>query len=881
MDSSTLTARLQANLAANNGSLVLPDATIAVENLDWFLQQLVKSSKVQVTGAAVTSNGLGVSGKLSLFGVGLDVTANFVPGATVALSLNADLDGDVAMGQVVNHFYSTTEAPEVSLSTLTLKAATADKTFSVSVGLTNGTETLALGSAGLTITGVSGSVDYAGGLKASFGLSATIGSLALTLEYAPPGDLTLTGTAETVPLGDALDAFLQDKLALPGAIPAIVLTDATVTVKKDGSHYQLSLSTQVDGWGALEFDVWKKGSWIVAAGFALEDAFGLDTIDSELGAFALDGAKLKPAALVIASASGDNPFSSETLKNLALVKGVAFNGGLTVSSASGALSKALEFFDSSEATLDISGSIATPLSDTYLEITYEMDATLPETAIHLMDPSLRFTLAPSVQVHGNVLIPIDDQSITLKGGFAITTTEAVLFVNATFPKVDNPVKFQGITLEQIGGALGFTFAPPGGTLTLAGEMLIGDNRSDSKFAFSILVQPEAVAPKLLSCAFTELDLPTMMTALAPGASTPNELDDINFRDFSIYWAATDTLLPDGTQASAGFGFNSEMSFFGWTAYAMLDIEASTGFKGQADLSPISLGGGAFSFTGNGSGGKHVAAGGPTVDIDTSSKSFSFSAAADLLGVKGSAEGKVAPDKTSFSFASSSYGYLDGDVSGSLSSNLSNPSLAFAAAISSTVVVSTARLKFPGTDYYFGKININGGFSGSFNTRLNGASFTLDSGGSLRWEGKDWAYTLPSIHKQPKDLSNLATLIGNGIADEAQTLFAPLWNTAEKYVAFVAKAVITEIDPDPVGMLESVYGVSAEAAVKLLKTLEGVIPHVDQVIVSHVDTPKVPHGDTTLTPHADGKKWGIHGDIPKTHGDTGFIPHVDTGLHADI
>lgn len=896
MATANLRDKLEANIAANGGNLVLPDPAIAVAGIQWLLDNLVRGSSFSIQGAKLSGDALQVDGRFSLFGVAFDISATFQAGSNIGMTLSANLAAGQTpnLSAVVGHFYTDIDPPEIDLTTLDLSAGTSDTSFTVTVGLSGGSQGLALGARGIRIRTVSGSLSYdkkASKVNADLKLTADIGPASVVLDYQPPGDLALSGTIASIPLGAAMNAFLASAFGFPATFPTITLNNTSVSINKSGSNYKASLSTVVDDWGDLELEVDKAADWQVAAGFALLKSFRLDSISPVFSALPLDGASLLPGALLLASYTGANPFDNPVLAKLSVVEGISFHAGLDLQASGGGLEKALSFFATSHAEIDIDGAITDPLSNSYLQATVDASATIPGTGIAIADPALRLTLAPSIQVRGNVLIPIGSDKITLTGGMTVSTAEANLFVDAKFPELNNPLHFQGVTLKEIGGSLGVAFEPPGAALTLQGDFLVGSHRADAAFAFSFgYTPPVEVYPRLLSAKFSQLDLPTMISALAPQATVPSELDSISFRDFYIYWAGAQVSLPDGTTANPGFGFNSLMDFFGWTAYAALDIKSDSGFSGAAALSPISIGGGAFRFTGNGQGHLGVKDGGATLSIDTSKAAFSFSAAAYLLGITGSASGSFSTAGVVFSVAADTgggYNYLKGQVSGNFSSNLSNPQLSFSADIGFRFKVSTPRLRFPGTGFYLGTLHIDAGFDGSMATALKGTNFSLDASGGVSWRSTNPHFSLPTIRVQPRDLANFADTIANAIAQQAEDLFHDLWSSAQDYINLIKDGVLTDIDPNPLGVLISVFHVSEGAAIELLKQIGGLIPHVDTNFPPHGDTkgPHVDtHGDTKgphIDTHLDKKVFGIHTDTP--HGDTAphiDTPHVDTAPHID-
>ena len=876
------------NIAAHAGSLLLPDPSIAISSLDWLLRELLSETQLSLTGASLSNTSLSVTGQLSLFGVAFDVTLSFGD-QPVTLSLSASLSSGQtpSLAAVVQHFFPSVSAPDVDLSELTLSASTGDTSFSVNVGLANGTHGIALGARGLVISAVSGALTYdkaQAAVSADLQLTALIGSSSVVLDYKPPRDLSLTGTVPRIDLSAAINAFLQDAFAIPAGFPSISLRQSTLSISQQSGSYSAALTTTVNDWGVLELHVQRAaGIWQVASGFVLPDSFALAQISSVFNSLPLDGATLSASTLLLSSYTGDNPFQNPALQAVDVVEGVSFGATLDTSGSSGALSQALGFASGSIKSLALQGVIASPLTNSYVQAALQASTTIPNTRIGIGNPSLRLSLAPAIQVRGDVMIPLKGQFIDLSGGLTVSLTEASLFVDADFSKLANLVGFAGVTLENIGGSLDVTFEPPGVGLTLQGDFLIGSSKADSQFALSFSYTPPVeVNPRLLRAQFAELDLSTMITALAPNAQVPAQLDSIAFRNFTIYWADSQVALPDGTTANPGYGFNALVDFFGWTAYGALAVDSSKGFKGQAALSPIDIGHGAFRFTGNGKGCLGVDDGGPTLDIDTTQASFSFSAAALLLGITGAASGSFSSGGAQFSVSANTgggYNYIAGSVTGRFSSNIASPDISFGAAIAMGLDFTTARITFPGTSYAIGRLHVQAAATGSMNVSLQGTRFQLGAGVGFGFMGQSFNYSLPTISAQPSDLANFGDTIANSIANNAASVFGGLWSSAAGYINLIAKGVLTDLDGDPLGVLINVFHMSEGDALKLLASLKGLIPHVDTQFPPHGDT-KGPHVDTPhadVKPHADSS--GPHLD---THADVRWVvdKHVDSAPHAD-
>ncbi len=238
----------------------------------------------------------------------------------------------------------------------------------------------------------------------------------------------------------------------------------------------------------------------------------------------------------------------------------------------------------------------------------------------LSDPSVKidFISGPPTQVtfqiSGSFPFHIDHRNLLATGDLSINETQ----VQATFGIEDksgkglpNPMGLKGVHLDTLDVEMGIFFEPPGLDLGLEGQFHIGeatkpsndtskekskdkskdttDDISDDKFAFVMEIVEEVPNPLYLSFHLAEIDMSTAITAF-----TDNPAPDVPFfnklsaTDVSFHWAESMVVLPDGTIAQPGFGFNGNFSILGFTAHAALEVDAQEGISGNAEMAPLRL-----------------------------------------------------------------------------------------------------------------------------------------------------------------------------------------------------------------------------------------------------------------------------------------------------
>ncbi len=380
----------------------------------------------------------------------------------------------------------------------------------------------------------------------------------------------------------------------------------------------------------------------------------------------------------------------------------------------------------------------------------------------------------------------------------------------------------------------------------------------------------------------------------------------------IYCAPQTTQLANLPPYPQGFFVNGQVSFFGLTLTATIDIQPNNGLSVDAAMSPIQLLGGQFlSITGSGGNG------GPALSLSTYTNRaqtdpakvpphFFLSGSASLLGVSASSiQVNVSATGLSFTFSTSlgpaSYA-LSASVSGLTQASLSGMA---------TIQVGSLDLG------PLGSLPVNSWVGLSVTAGLAGDTVSGSASGQISLLGTNFPLHF-TVNTSDSNLSNLPPLIIGTLTTQVRNFLsgnvgaflnavknnllqgfqdceavgralATVFGQQPSVVADEAKNVLqygvnqvagalkgAGAGPQQIGEILSGLGYAAgDIANALSQWFSGI--HADFGL-SHVDQTITPHGDTS-TPHVDHSTFlghvdvGGHVDVPSVHTDTSV--HVDT------
>ncbi len=712
-----------------------------------------------------------------------------------------------------------TDLPALDLNQLYLQAdtssyflleATSPSTWQIPLGITEldfGNLALSIirstGAHSTTVAEISGQVSFAGCL-----FPASCGT---------QGNFSINGTLPTIDLKSLLQRIIGDVIVFPPSFPAIELVNAFVSIQKFQQDYRCQFSTAVEQWGSILIEAAKEnGQWGVAAGFALPAGWKLSTLTTLpiFNDFTFDS-----LALVVSSFRDPGfVFPNNSVPAVSgVVEGVNFSAGLALSGP--LLGTVAEVIG--EDHLVIKAAIGVHPEDTFLSAVLGKTIAIPPVSNLPLSggPSGNIVLsiqpAPlSASIAGMLTVPVGDQDITFIGATIVSVNALTFALDVEAPRgvLLAPMGFQGVNLNEIGIAMSTQFEPPSFALALEGQFAFtGQPPSSNAFAFAFASVGEEVHPQLLSCTFAELDLPIVFNACMGATITlPSVLSSVQFTDVLVYWCAIPSTLPDGTVSTPGYGFNGNMDFFGWHAFASLMITFSSGIAGKAELDPIMLGKNVLSITGK---AKH---GGPLVAMSTlASPYFVVSLDVSVLGLGGvDIEGQIADDGMHFSLDAHARTFLDAEVA----CVLSDPThFSFSCGFRVALDLSLGPLALPETPISLGYIHVAGGFVGSLTVQLDGDTFSATIEGGIAWLDQVWSIAAIHVSGAPADVSDFVSILLSSIQEQANQIFSALIDDAEQWAKYVLDGIITGVNDIAAGLKDAYHETDVQAT-RILKDI---------------------------------------------------------------
>ncbi len=753
-----------------------------------------------------------VSGRASYCGATVQAFAEF-PNFSVAVCL---LEGTISLNTLLAQIFPTASLPDLDISTLDLSIADSSpegKSAALLLGFSDSwsIHTPALSPLVLSDLMVGVTHDAAGGTSGQFSASLAIAGARLALQSALP-DLALQAALPPIRIGAVATELAGSLLPIPRALDATI-SGGNLFISKSPAGFELRVSGQTPALDSFAINVANTTAtgWNGAIGFSLSASAHPSMLGVALSPF--DALGLTELAAVIASAD-DPAFSfgnalvlpamrAGVTKGLTLYANLALSGDAGLSAAGKLLGVAslaveIEVNDSPTLVAQETSSVSVPGASN----------------LALGNAGLRIGMDPlSVGIDGVLAIPIQSQTLTATGALAITPTGFSFALDAKLPapSLGAPVGFKGVSLEEIGVSLSVDDAPPAVNLSLEGSFRLGNSTGDDKFAFAFAAVGGEVWPSLLSCRFQALGLPEIFGAcmdssapLAPG------LGAISITDLYVYWCDRAQLLPDGSSAIPGFGFNGTLNFFGWQAMASLQAFFASGLKGTAAMAPLTLGAGTLSVTG--AGGKD----GPYVTVDTAGPQyFGLSMDAKLFDIVGTnVSGEIADTGMTFTIQNQG-GILDDALSISIAA--APPAASFTSKVSCDIDVQVGPIQVPDSTLSLGTLHVNAGFSGSLDAKMSQTSFQAEVSGGFEWQNQSFNVLQFAITEPWSSVADLKARIETQIVQEAQSIFASIVSNAEGYFRAVKNGLVTGAS-NFLELATQAFSMSASDALHLMQQL---------------------------------------------------------------
>lgn len=450
-------------------------------------------------------------------------------------------------------------------------------------------------------------------------------------------------------------------------------------------------------------------------------------------------------------------------------------------------------------------------------VVFEIKATIP------------FNLFGSPEIDADIAMTIDNIEAEIGVNLRGNTTSLL-----------TPPGIKGLHFDSFGLGLGVIFEPPGFAIGLEGTFHIGDQGqvplTDDNFAVVCEMEEEIPNPLYVAFYVPKLDFNEIITLFT---NTSYNIDlPVSFTDLSFRWAENPmepVVLPDGSLAPMGYGFNAVMDLFGLQFYGYLQIDLNTGVHGTITMAPLNFGT-ILSITGDGKGASIkvdqngnpipinavpktkldqqtiknatdktvVSAGGPEMSVSTSSSPyFTLDAAASLFGlVNDKIDAVIANDGISFEM---DYGAILETKMACKLADYHNFSGAFSYGLDFDVSLPSI------AGFSLGSIHLDAGCAVSVALNTSASEISFQVSGGFNFEGLNLNFGPFEADLNISSISGLLSAIETYIVQNASSIFQDIINDAEKWAGYVKNAIVNGVSDVAQGLKQAYNKTAAETA----------------------------------------------------------------------
>lgn len=577
------------------------------------------------------------------------------------------------------------------------------------------------------------------------------------------------------------------------------------------------------------------------------------------------------------------------------------------------------------------------------------------------------TQVMTFSIMGGFSFKLFNQPLDVMLSLNLETTGASASLNIeTGPNgLPGPPGLKGFHFIQAGLLLGMTYQPPAVEMVLQGKFKIGtlqNNADQFGIGMKFVQTPAWPTPvpvlSYLSFYIEQAGFDQLVTLVTdkPADGATGVLSNVRGYDLSFYYCDEQTLLPDGTIALPGIGFSGQIKFFGFGAYGAFNMKVDKGIDGHAEIAPINLGN-VLKVTGGGKGLKRtyeklpsgdwklvknnakpkpgtrtisrtiVQPGGAILQFNALKSPFLYMnwkiSLFDLINQE--VEAEITTKGITFHLMYAISNTLQFQITCTLS-NWS--SLAASASLSINLDMTIPGFKVNGV--VIGDIKLKSKVSITLSLSLSTSQFHLGLAGTFTFQKKGFSINV-NLNVAPSDLKNIPKWIKDEIIEQAEELFADLFDEVDEFVNMVKDGIL-DTGGKTLDGLSKAYNLTADqfadTAKKLGHTTEEVGRYMKDGLgytaeavssslqkagyetkevwefmqrhfnwFSHVDIKHTDlrsesfHGDISKRIHADRRQHfdlkiagkTIHADVGKTFGvnkRVGLTPHVDV-KHTDL
>jgi hypothetical protein len=510
----------------SSAKVTIDGSQLQIAGLDALLQKTTGPSlAISNVNLTLGTDTLGLTGVISFLGTGFHVSLTFTLGKS---KLNFTFDGtqvpntSLSLAKLIAQVAPTvTNAPAIVSSSLHISFDTSTSSFLF--GGTAGWQ-IPLGKNNPTVQSTVVITQDTASISGSLAIATATFNLAYQLQK---GVNLLTGSwADSAhPLGwDSIVTALglSPKLDLPANIPNAGFQAAQLSL--DFASDTFTLTGQTANGAAFLLASKQDNAWGFAFGAAVAGNWQFSQISSSLQV--LDFMVYQQAYLLISSfTQAQFTFPNFAPMSTPIDIGPGLNFGAVINFASGTSVLAKNVYKLvGPSTVSVEGTIGT-LQSSRLSASLGGSMNIA-TGLALTNPALIVIAeGPVVEIQGTLEIVLQKQVIDITGRLGISPEKAEFTVDVKGKSLLAPFGFTGVTLQEIGVAMGIGFTPPGLDLALEAVFTVGNTPSD-KCAIEFEIEPDAVNPILLWGQFSSLSLPTIFTAMYPKIKLPAALNKI-------------------------------------------------------------------------------------------------------------------------------------------------------------------------------------------------------------------------------------------------------------------------------------------------------------------------------------------------------------------
>lgn len=406
-------------------------------------------------------------------------------------------------------------------------------------------------------------------------------------------------------------------------------------------------------------------------------------------------------------------------------------------------------------------------------------------AMRLTEAELTLTLGshPSCELRGGMLIPLGGGTTQLTASLGVTVEEIEVALEWT----DNdgglkaPFLLKGVTLTELGAEFGVSFEDPGLVVGLEGQFDIVGEKGSNDCAIVVDFGAELIAPLAFKADVGELSIEVIVAAITGSRpSLPAPLSSLSVTDASFHWAQADTMLPDGSTVSTGFGFQGFVDLFGFKFFAMLGVSTDH-LSGEFAMDPWPAPkSGLYKilrFSGDGEGVKKgqqmlVSPGGPNFAVSTANEPhLHASINVWLLGAELDALIEITDEQVEFDVTVDIGSAAHAEISCTISNEVFAAAADFKLDIDEHIDIQIGDL-----DLF--SLHLVCELDGALAIHYGGSDFSMSVTGGFQFEGV--GFQLPELKLDADvDITNLAGSIVQHIKDEAEIIFKDLAGAAEE------------------------------------------------------------------------------------------------------